>query len=323
MAVYWVIFGCFLVEGLFYAVFFKISRLSALLQRVIWFKGAPRGMQLLFTLYALTIALGSGFLGALLGLGGGVIMVPLMIFLLDVPIHIASGASIVAVVATSSAAASVYVRDEVTNMRLGMFLELATTLGALTGASFMAMAAESLLKTVFGLSLIYASTVMWFQLRNSRRSWVNKPNDWLAERLSLGGSYYDEARGEQISYGVAKTLNTFGISYVAGVVSGLLGIGGGGIKVPAMNVVSSVPMKVAVATSNFMIGVTAAASALVYIRHGFCDGFVTAPVVLGTLVGSYIGARVTGRLRGMFLKRVFVAVLLLLGLRMIASGVGL
>jgi len=279
-------------------------------------------MPLPFTLYALVIALGSGFLGALLGLGGGVIMVPLMVFLLGVPIHIASGASIVAVVATSSASASVYVRDEVTNMRLGMFLELATTLGALTGASFVALAAESLLKTIFGVSLIYASLVMWYQLRNNRRSWVNKPNDWLAERLRLGGTYYDEARGEEISYGVARTLDTFGISYVAGIVSGLLGIGGGGVKVPAMNVVSSVPMKVAVATSNFMIGVTAAASALVYIRYGFCDGFVTAPVVLGTLVGSYVGARVTGRLRGVFLKRVFVAVLLLLGLRMIASGAG-
>jgi len=308
--------------GPFYGMFPEISRLSALSQRVIWFGGAPRGMQLLFTLYALVIALGSGFLGALLGLGGGVIMVPLMVFLLGVPIHIASGASIVAVVATSSASASVYVRDEVTNMRLGMFLELATTLGALTGASFVALAAESLLKTVFGVSLIYASLVMWYQLRNNRRSWVNKPNDWLAERLSLGGTYYDEARGEEISYGVTRTLDTFGISYVAGIVSGLLGIGGGGVKVPAMNVVSSVPMKAAVATSNFMIGVTAAASALVYIRHGFCDGFVTAPVVLGTLVGSYVGARVTGHLRGVFLKRVFVAVLLLLGLRMIASGVG-
>jgi len=304
-------------------VFPEIGRISAFLQRVILFEDVPTGMQPLFTFYALAIALGSGFLGALLGLGGGVIMVPLMVFLLDVPIHIASGASILAVVATSSASASVYVRDEITNMRLGMFLELATTLGALTGASFVAMAAESLLKTVFGVSLIYGSAMMWYQLRNTGRSWVNKPNDWLAERLSLNGSYYDGARGEQITYGVTRSLGTFGISYVAGIISGLLGIGGGGIKVPAMNVVSSVPMKVAVATSNFMIGVTAAASALVYIRHGFCDGFVAAPVVLGTLVGSYMGARSTERLRGVFLKRVFVYVLLLLGLRMIASGVGL
>jgi uncharacterized membrane protein YfcA len=277
----------------------------------------------LLMLYSLSIALGSGFLGALLGLGGGVIMVPLLVFLLDLPIHIAAGASIVAVVATSSASASVYVRDEVANMRLGMFLELATTVGAITGASIMAMTTDNILKLIFGLSLLYASIVMLHQMRKMSRSWEMKPNDWLANKLHLGGQYWDDARRETIEYGVHRTLPTFGISYLAGVVSGLLGIGGGGIKVPAMNVVSSVPMKVAVATSNFMIGVTAAASAMVYIRNGYVDSFVTAPVVLGTLIGSYIGARVTMKLRGVFIKRVFIIVLLLLGLRMIMSGVGL
>ncbi|MCW4051192.1 MAG: sulfite exporter TauE/SafE family protein [Candidatus Bathyarchaeota archaeon] len=277
----------------------------------------------LFIFYAIIIALSSGFMGALLGLGGGVIMVPLLVFLLDVPIHIASGASIVAVVATSSASASVYVRDEVTNMRLGMFLELATTLGAVTGASLMANASESVLKALFGLSLLYASVVMGVQMRKTDRSWESRPDDWLASKLRLGGSYWDEAREEEIEYGVDHTLPTFGVSYIAGILSGLLGIGGGGVKVPAMNVVSSVPMKAAVATSNFMIGVTASASALVYIRHGFCDVFITAPVVLGTLVGSYLGARMTRRLRGVMMKRVFIAVLLILGLRMIISGAGL
>jgi uncharacterized membrane protein YfcA len=276
-----------------------------------------------FFLYTLLIALCSGFMGALLGLGGGVIMVPLLVFLLEVPIQLAAGASIVAVVATSSASASVYVKDELTNMRLGMFLELATTIGAVTGSFLMASASESLLKTVFGMSLIYASIVMGMQIRKTNRSWVKKTDDWLASKLKLGTSYWDEARGEIIEYGVNRTVQTFGISYIAGILSGLLGIGGGGIKVPAMNVVSGVPMKVAVATSNFMIGVTAATSALVYIRHGYCDAFVTAPVVLGTLVGSYFGAKMTIRLRGMYLKRVFIVVLLLLGLRMIASGIGI
>jgi uncharacterized membrane protein YfcA len=276
-----------------------------------------------FIAEAMLIALGSGFLGALLGLGGGVIMVPILVFVLGLPIHIAAGASIVAVVATSSASASVYVRDEITNMRLGMFLELATTLGAVTGAGLMAGASEAALKTVFGATLLYASGVMWYQMRSTGRSWVPMPNDHIAERLRLGCSYYDAARGEEISYGVSRSLPTFVISYIAGVVSGLLGIGGGGIKVPAMNAVSGVPMKASVATSNFMIGVTAAASALVYIRHGFVDSFVTAPVVLGTLAGSLIGARVALRVRGVVLKRVFIVLLLVLGLRMMASGVGL
>ena len=123
-----------------------------------------------FILAALLIALTSGFLGALLGLGGGVVMVPLLIFILDIPIHIAAGASIVAVVATSSVSASVYVRDEITNMRLGMFLEMATTLGAVTGASIMVGVSESLLETIFALSLLYAAVVMWYQLRSTGRS---------------------------------------------------------------------------------------------------------------------------------------------------------
>ena len=277
----------------------------------------------LFILTALLVALGSGFLGALLGLGGGVIMVPLLVFILDIPIHIAAGASIVAVVATSSVSASVYVRDEITNMRLGMFLEMATTLGAVTGASIMVGISESILKVIFAFSLLYAAFVMWQQMRTTGRSWVPMENDKVAEKLNLGSSYYDSARDETISYGVSRSLPTFGISYIAGVVSGLLGIGGGGIKVPAMNVVSSVPMKAAVATSNFMIGVTAAASALVYIRNGFCDGFVTAPVVLGTLAGSFIGAKVAIKVRGVVLKKIFIVILLILGLRMLTSGVGL
>ena len=277
----------------------------------------------LFVLTAFIVAMGSGFLGALLGLGGGVVMVPLLIFILDVPIHIAAGASIVAVVATSSVSASVYVRDEITNMRLGMFLEMATTLGAVTGASIMVGISESVLQSIFALSLLYAAGIMWYQMRNTGRSWIPRENDWIANKLRLNASYYDSARDETISYGVSRSLPAFSISYIAGVVSGLLGIGGGGIKVPAMNVISSVPMKAAVATSNFMIGVTAAASALVYIRNGFCNAFITAPVVLGTLAGSYLGAKFAIRVRGVQLKRIFIIILLILGVRMLASGVGL
>jgi uncharacterized membrane protein YfcA len=280
-------------------------------------------MSQFFMIYAFFIAICSGFLGALLGLGGGIILVPLLIFLLDVPIQLAAGASIVAVVATSSVSASVFVREKITNMRLGMFLELATTLGAVTGASLLAVTSDSILKTVFGLSLIYASLVMMIQMRKTDRSWVKKTDDWLARKLRLGASFFDEARGETIVYGVDRTLQTFGISYIAGILSGLLGIGGGGVTVPSMNVVSRIPMKAAVATSNFMIGVTAATSALIYIRNGYCDSFVVAPAVLGTIVGSYIGANFARRLSGMLLKRVFIVVLLLLGLRMIASGTGI
>ncbi len=275
-----------------------------------------------FIIEALVISSGSGALGAMLGLGGGVFMVPLLVFLLNVPIHIAAGASIIAVVATSSAAAATYVRDDITNLRLGMFLEMATTLGAVSGAFLTLVTSESILRMIFGLALLYAAVTMYLQMRKMDRSWVSKPNDGIADRLHLDGSYYDVARGQQITYGVSRTPFILGISYVAGVISGLLGIGGGGIKVPAMNVMGSVPMKVAIATSNFMIGVTAAASALVYIRNGFCDVFITAPVVLGTLAGSFMGARLTNRVRGVILKKVFTVVLALLAVRMMASGLG-
>lgn len=280
-------------------------------------------MSPIFIISALIIALWSGFLGALLGLGGGVIMVPLLIFILDIPIHIAAGASIIAVVATSSASASVYIRDEITNIRLGMFLEIATTLGAITGASIVVGVSEAILQIIFALSLIYAAFVMWFQIRHTGRSWESKDNDWIANKLRLGASFYDSAKSETVIYGVSRSFPTFLISYIAGILSGLLGIGGGGIKVPAMNVVSSIPMKAAVATSNFMIGVTAAASALIYIRNGFCDSFITAPVVIGCLIGSYIGAKAALRLRGVVLKKIFIIIMLLLGIRMIISGVRL
>jgi uncharacterized membrane protein YfcA len=227
------------------------------------------------------------------------------------------------VLATSIAAASKYVKDDMTNLRLGLFLELATTLGALMGAFAVPFVSDQILRIVFGLTLVYAAGAMFKQIRKGGRSWVRAPNDGLAERLSLGGSYYDEARGETVEYGVSKTPLTLVVSYVAGIVSGLLGIGGGGVKVPAMNVVGNIPMKAAVATSNFMIGVTAAASTLVYIRNQYCDAFIAAPVVLGTLIGASVGARFTNRVKGVALKKTFIVMLLIVAVRMILSGVGI
>ncbi len=276
-----------------------------------------------FTLQAFIISLATGAVGALLGLGGGVFMVPLLVFLLGVPLQVAAGASILAVLATSIAAAAKYVKDDMTNLRLGLFLELATTLGALTGAFTVPFVSDQILSIVFGLTLVYAAGTMFKQIMKGGRSWVNAPNDGLAERLSLGGSFYDTARGETIEYGVCRTPVTFGVSYFSGIISGLLGIGGGAVKVPAMNVVGNIPMKAAVATSNFMIGVTAAASALVYIRNQYCDAFIAAPVVLGTLIGASIGARFTNPVRGVALKKIFIVMLFIVAVRMILSGVGI
>lgn len=269
------------------------------------------------------LALASGSAGALLGIGGGIFLVPLMVFLLGIPMQKAAGASIIAVIATSSAATVTYIRDELTNIRLGMFLELATTLGAVSGAVLVSFVSEETLRFVFGLSLIYASISMYKKNGEDKDIWSPSSNDNIAERFDLGGHYYDEAIESEVIYGVSNTPLTFGLSYIAGIISGLLGIGGGGIKVPALNTVGGVPIKASIATSNFMIGVTAAASALVYIGNGYCDVFLTAPIVLGTLIGAGAGACITNKFSSDSLNNALIVVLLLMAARMILSGVDL
>lgn len=276
-----------------------------------------------FTLQAFILSVVTGAVGALLGSGGGVFTVSFLVFLLGVPIQVASGASILAVLAKSIASSAKYVKEDMTNIRLGFFLELATTLGALTGAITVPFVNSKIISIVFGLTLFYTAGTMFKQIKKGGRSWLNAPNDGLAERLSLAGSYYDNAREESIEYGVSRTPETFGISYIAGIMSGLLGIGGGAIKVPTMNVIGNIPMKAAVATSNFMIGVTAATSALVYIRNQYCDVFIAAPVVLGSIIGASIGARFSTQIKGIALKKTFIVLLNIIAIRMILFGMGI
>ena len=276
-----------------------------------------------FTLQAFILSVVTGAVGALLGSGGGVFTVSFLVFLLGVPIQVASGTSILAVLAKSIASSAKYVKEDMTNIRLGFFLELATTLGALTGAIAVPFVNAKILSIVFGLTLFYTAGTMFKQIKKGGRSWVNAQNDGLAERLSLAGSYYDNAREESIEYSVSRTPETFGISYIAGIMSGLLGIGGGAIKVPTMNVIGNIPMKAAVATSNFMIGVTAATIALVYIRNQYCDVFIAAPVVLGSIIGASIGARFSTQVKGIALKKTFIVLLNIIAIRMILFGMGI
>ena len=276
-------------------------------------------MSIFTALVSLILALLSGLLGSLLGLGGGVILVPLLVLLLHLPMHMASAASIMAVVATSTAATSNYVREGLTNLRLGVFLELSTTLGAISGALITTAIDEPLLRVILGLILIYAAATMFRRIGE----WRPKVSDGLASRLRLDGCYYDKAEGIEIAYGVDKTPAVLILSYLAGVISGLLGIGGGGIKVPAMNLLGGVPMKAAVATSSFMIGITAAAAAILYMKYGYCNNLIAASVILGALLGASLGSRITPRIRGRSLKMLFSILLIVIGLRMILSGVGI
>jgi len=273
---------------------------------------------LTFTLTVFGISVGAGVLGSLLGLGGGIIVVPALTLLLHVDIRFAIGASIVSVIATSSGAAAAYVREGMTNLRVAMFLELGTTAGALSGAYLAGVIPVRSLYLIFGIVMGYSALAM-FRRRHAELAAV-VPGDALADRLRLHSSYTDEAIGQEVDYRVTGSKLGLGLMYVAGVVSGLLGIGSGALKVPAMDLAMRLPIKVSTATSNFMIGVTAAASAGVYFARGHVDPFVAGPVAMGVLVGALGGSRLLGRLQSSLIRAVFVVVLLWVSLEMLLKG---
>ncbi len=278
-------------------------------------EGIPFVNVLEFTALVGVGALAAGFLGALTGLGGGVVIVPLLV-LLGVDIHYAIGASLVSVIATSSGAAASYVKEGYSNIRIGMFLEIATTLGALTGAFLVKFTDPKALSIIFGVVLLISA---YLSLRQRPRQHGTETPDPLAVRLRLDGSY-PIAEGKQ-PYHVHRVPLGFGLMYLAGCLSGLLGIGSGALKVLAMDQAMRIPFKVSTTTSNFMIGVTAAASAGVYLHNGYVDPTLTMPVMLGVLVGSLLGAQVLMEAQTRLLRRVFSAVILALAIQMIYKGV--
>jgi uncharacterized membrane protein YfcA len=273
---------------------------------------------LLFTLVTFGISIAAGVLGSLLGLGGGIIVVPALTLLLHIDIRYAIGASIVSVIATSSGAAAAYVRERMTNLRVAMVLEIATTTGAITGAYIAGRVGGRWLFLIFGVIMGYSAVAM-FRKRHQVAT-ANVPPDRWANRLALHDSYYDEAAGREIEYRVTRTPVGFALMYVAGIVSGLLGIGSGALKVPAMDLAMGLPIKVSTATSNFMIGVTAAASAGVYFARGDIDPFVAAPVACGVLLGATAGSRLLGRLQSNVIRLIFVLVLLWVSVEMLLKG---
>lgn len=267
------------------------------------------------TIFVWLGALLAGFLGALTGLGGGVVIVPLLSLLFKVDIHYAIGASLVSVIATSSGAASAYVREGFSNIRIGMVLEVATVVGALVGATLAVFLPSSMIAVLFGVVLIH-SAIMSSRGHLSDHESV-QPDAW-ATRLRLGGTY-PTADGLK-AYEVTAVPAGFGLMSIAGVLSGLLGIGSGAMKVIAMDHVMKMPFKVATTTSNFMIGVTAAASAAVYLHRGYIDPGLSMPVMLGVLAGSLLGAKVLARANIKLLRLTFSIIVFILGLEMIFNG---
>jgi len=268
--------------------------------------------------FTLLVALGSllaGFLGSLTGLGGGVVIVPLLTVVFGVDIRYAIGAALVSVIATSSGAAAAYVREGFSNVRVGMFLEIATTIGALVGAAVALHLHASIIAVIFGLVLIY-SAVLSFRQHSSAADTLAP--DRIASWLRMDSSYPTPDGPEK--YHVRGVPFGFALMFVAGVLSGLLGIGSGAVKVLAMDKAMKLPFKVSTTTSNFMIGVTAAASAGIYLSRGYIDPGLAMPVMLGVLGGSLLGARLLAGAAVKLLRIVFSVVMAALAVEMIYSG---
>jgi uncharacterized membrane protein YfcA len=264
------------------------------------------------------IAAGSllaGFLGSLTGLGGGVVVVPMLTLFFHVDVHYAIGAALVSVIATSSGAAAAYVREGYSNIRVGMFLEIATTAGALTGAAIVLYLHASVIAVIFGAVLMYSA---YASIRHHDHATKDLGPDRIATWLRMDSTY---PVGDHLeSYHVRGVPAGFSLMFVAGLLSGLLGIGSGAVKVLAMDNAMKLPFKVSTTTSNFMIGVTAAAGAGIYLSRGYIDPGLAMPVMLGVLVGSLAGARILGGAQVRVLRMVFACVIGALAIEMIYAG---
>lgn len=272
-----------------------------------------------FVLLMFFVSIFAGIFGSIVGLGGGIVVIPVLTILLGVDIHFAIGASIVAIIGTSSGAASTYLKDKITNLRVGMFLELASASGAIMGAAIAAYTNSAALEAIFGAILLISIVPMLIKIGED----VPKSPELkgLPKRLGLKGTY-TETDGRVISYNSTRPVEGLAGTLVAGILSGLLGIGGGAFKVLSMDLAMKLPMKVSTTTSNFMIGVTAAASAGIYFARGDVDPLIVAPVALGILVGAAVGARILLRSRNTTIRKAFAAVLVVAAVEMILSAAG-
>ncbi|HTS45577.1 MAG TPA: sulfite exporter TauE/SafE family protein [Puia sp.] len=271
---------------------------------------------IVFTFILLTVSVMAGLLGSLTGLGGGVVLIPVLSLLFKVDIHYAIGTSLISVIATSSGAAAAYVKEGISNIRLGIFLELATTTGAVTGAILAGYITTSVIAVIFGCILIFSAIA---SLAKYTDHLEQGEGSYLVRLLKLGGSF--TTRDGKKEYTVKNIGFGFLMMNVAGVISGLLGIGSGALKVIAMDSIMRVPFKVSTTTSNFMIGVTAAASAGIYLKRGYIDPGLSMPVVIGVLTGAFIGSKFLFAARTRSLKILFAIVVLVLAAEMIYNGI--
>ena len=271
------------------------------------------------------IAVFAGFLGSLVGLGGGIIITPALTILFGFDIKYAIGASIVAVIATSSGSAIAFVKDHVSNMRVGMLLEVFTTAGGVVGALMAGVFSSKLLYIFFSLILLnsfYGMLKKTGLITKVKKEEEKVENDKYADKYKLNSTYYDKATGETVEYNVTNVPQGSLVMFGAGFASGLLGIGSGAFKVVALDTYMKLPIKVSTATSNFMMGVTATASALIYFFNGTINPAVAAPIAIGTLIGSRTGAKVMQRLDAKYIRYIFLPILLFTIINMFLKGLG-
>ena len=281
-------------------------------------------MILLYFIALLLAGLIAGVVGAMSGLGGGVVIVPVLTLIFGMPLEYAAGASLISTIATSSGAASAYVKDKLANIKIGMSLEIATTLGAIAGsllaAYVYAHGISQDLFVLFGMVLLVSLYPTYKEYRNTYRKRRNK--DWSTDLFQLSGSYYDKAKKRVVKYSGYRWWFGEAVMSVAGLISGLLGIGSGVLKVIGMDWGMKLPMKVTTATSNFMIGVTAATGSAIYWALGYIQPFVVAPVIIGILFGAYCGSKILQKTTGKNIRLLFLILLCVVSIEMILRGFG-
>jgi hypothetical protein len=270
---------------------------------------------LIFTVILVIGSFCAGLVGSLTGLGGGVILIPLLTLLLGVDIRYAIGTSLIASIATSSGAAAAYLKEGITNVRIGMFLEIATTTGAIVGTLIALFIPTHVVAIIFGIVLLF-SAIMGLRKKVDH---IEPQKGGLAEKLRLGGSY-PTPNGE-VNYGVRNVGGGYFIMTLAGILSGILGIGSGAVKVLAMDTMMHIPFKVSTTTSNFMVGVTTATGAVVYLQRGYIDPGLAMPALIGVLGGSMLGARILMKTSVQKLRVFFSIIIGILACEMLYNGI--
>ncbi|MDR1585035.1 MAG: sulfite exporter TauE/SafE family protein [Prevotellaceae bacterium] len=274
----------------------------------------------LFSLILLGGAACAGMLGALTGLGGGVVIIPLLTLGFGVDMRFAIGTALVTSIATSSGAASAYIRDGITNVRIGIFLEIATASGAVAGALIAMYMPTNIIAVIFACVLIF-SAIMTVRKKSGQAVSAGDAESRLAEKLKLNGSYFNPETKKTEHYTVRHVVGGYSLMTFAGVLSGLLGIGSGALKVLSMDMVMKIPFRVSTTTSNFMVGVTAAASAVIYLQRGYIDPGLAMPVVAGVLAGAFLGSKILMRTNVKTLRWIFSALIFFLALQMMYNGI--